>query len=129
MPVNMAMKECNTRIIGLKSYDCITVSVDEESVATHWRRRECWIRRRGEGRSLAGTRTRAQDYLNIMRVYVERMCPAVEVNYCELDDATVGDDERVCIYAVDCVVIDKVCRGAESCVERGDLWLLLGPVT
>jgi hypothetical protein len=33
------MKECNTRIIDLESYDCITVSVDQESVAAHRRLR------------------------------------------------------------------------------------------
>jgi hypothetical protein len=95
MPVNMAMKECNTRIIDLESYDCITVLVDEESVAAHRRLRERWIGGRSEGRSLAGTGTRAQDYLDIMRVYMERMRPAVEINDCELDDATIGDNERV----------------------------------
>jgi hypothetical protein len=64
-----------------------------------------------------------------MRVYVERMRPTVIVNDCELDDAAVGDNERICIYAVDGVVVYEACRGAESCVERRDLWLLSEYIT
>lgn len=95
MPVDMAMEEGDARIIDLEADDDVAVFVDEEGVAAHWRLGEDGVRGRSEGWSFAWSGAGTLDYLDSVRVDVEWMGAAVEVDECQFDNAAEGEDDWV----------------------------------
>jgi hypothetical protein len=88
----MAMKEGDAWIVDLEANDYVTVSVDEERVTAQWDLGEYGVWRRTEGWSFAGTRAGMLDYLDCVRVDVERMGPGVKIDECQFDYTTKGKD-------------------------------------
>ena len=100
VPFDMAVEQADPRIIGFESKDRIPASHDEERVAAHgdlgW-----WSGGNGGFGAVGGAGAGARDDLEVVGVEVEGMVASVVVDDCELHDGAVGEDEGVCVYAVD----------------------------
>ena len=114
MPLDMAVEEPDTGVVGAEAEDDVAVRVYHEGVATH-----------GDGGKglvhdvVAGVRGRADDGLEVVAVQVEGVFAWVVVVEDDFDGLVFGEDEGVGVGAVD---VGDVCGcgGCEGGVEGWD---------
>ena len=119
VPFDVAVKECDARVIGLESKDCVAEPVNEERVPAHGDFGR-WCRGYGVW-CTAVVSGRAGDHLELMGVEVEGVGSIIIVNYCQLYDRVVRDDDGIGVGAVYFGIVDILGWCAQRSVESGDL--------
>lgn len=126
MPLNVAVEEPDTGVVGLESQNHVTIGPDDERIATHGL---LGVGFDADALVLkgAGLLLGAVDGLEVVTVEMEGVAARVEVVEDNLDNLVLFEDKRVCVLTVDGRV-DGVVTGREHAVEGGHLGLGVGDV-